>query len=54
MSEGRQLARTGLGTISVLGVAVTEKWLVLVALSLVAAGVLALRLAWRRGRGLQD
>ncbi|MGW4804798.1 hypothetical protein [Kitasatospora sp. NPDC004272] len=54
MSEGRQLAGTGLGTISMLGVALTEKWLLLVSLSLVAAGVLALRLAWRRGRSLRD
>ncbi|MCL2553099.1 MAG: hypothetical protein FWE15_15935 [Actinomycetia bacterium] len=54
MSEGRQLAQTGLGTMTVFGVAVNEKWLLLVAVALVVVAAAALRLMWRRGRGVQD
>ncbi|WP_435174083.1 hypothetical protein [Actinacidiphila sp. bgisy145] len=51
MSEG-QLAKTGagLGTVTVLGFAVGEMWLLAVAAAIVVTGVVMLRLAWRRNR----
>ncbi|MGW5679355.1 hypothetical protein ACWEV4_30465 [Streptomyces sp. NPDC003860] len=54
MSDGHHLANTGLGTITLFGIAVTEEWLLLAAVTLLALGVTVLRLGWRRGRGLQD
>ncbi|BAJ27056.1 MULTISPECIES: hypothetical protein [Kitasatospora] len=53
MSEGRQLAQTGLGGATLFGVALTERWLLLLALGAVLAGVLLLRTAWQRGRDLR-
>lgn len=50
MSENQQLARTGLGTVTVFGLVVNEWWLLAVAAALVLLGVVLLRVSWRRGR----
>lgn len=47
---GNALASTGLGAITIGGVVLDQWWLVAVAGGLVGAGVLVLRLGWRRGK----
>lgn len=52
MSDNAQLARTGsaAGAIVIAGAVITGWWLLAVAVGLVAAGALAVRFGFRRGK----
>jgi hypothetical protein len=49
-----RLAYTGLGGLAIGGVFINEWWLAVIALVIIVAGVVALRLGWRRGKAVDQ
>jgi hypothetical protein len=50
---GKVLPFTG-GGIAIAGVVIDQLWLAVVAVALVAAGAVAIRLTWRRGKSASE
>ncbi|MCD2196151.1 hypothetical protein LQ327_22520 [Actinomycetospora endophytica] len=54
MNDYGRLAYTGLGGLAIGGVFISQWWLAVIALVIIVAGVVALRLGWRRGKGVHQ
>jgi hypothetical protein len=54
-STGRgALAATGIGTVTIGGIAFEQLWLLGAALLLVTVGAVAIRVGWRRNKGISE
>ncbi|MFF7881010.1 hypothetical protein ACH40F_07970 [Streptomyces sp. NPDC020794] len=54
-SNGRgALAATGAGTLTLGGIAFAQLWLLGAALALVTLGAVAIRIGWRRNKGISE
>lgn len=53
-TRGGILAATGVGTLTIGGVAFNQLWILAVAVAAVAAGAVVVRVGWRRGKGISQ
>jgi hypothetical protein len=54
MNDYGRLASTGAPTLALAGLAINQWWLAGLALVILVIGVVALRLLWRRGKGVDQ